>query len=674
MNNKICTALLLIFICIGLIGCGNKSNYTNKEYVITTTESTRQQTQIDWDSYRISESPIISLSDLITVNNMSLVMASFYDVDNLLLLYVDDECTKLDAYLFSLIYGKLEWQGRIENISGPGDLTGSDYYPVSMEPLVIMEKNTCKLWVIENKTVQSEVILKDDFIGDTVGDSEGIYYINETQSSIQKTDYLTGEATTIFSDSQTYEYEIRNLDYISNDGKYLYATGINKLTLEEATFVIDIQNRELIADVAGGFKSWEGKASIYSAYQEDGQWKVLSRTTENYNSVKEYRIVPQVYFDCFAVHGDIIVTEENDGAIYNFSCYDLSKGQNTASTGIDFGAYFRDAYSEEGGYSYCVMDTDNAYNSWRNMVVFEIISENNNRNVFLWDIDAAADEVSDIHAEEYDIQLNTNSISETIYEGVSDKLHNIYMEYGVAVYVGSNIPDSFADYAAVADGNVKHMETALEAVAKVLEWYPEDFFDFLSTENYSSGINIYLVGDMTTDSEGYISNPSKFATRIEEFEVMAFNINYQDSIEQNLCHEISNIIYDRINYEEIYNGKIYFDEEQWATLNPEGFEYCGGYVSEPGRDYGEAKDVANTKDEYYNDLNINNVYFINANSKTFLAEDLASLMEYSIVYMDSEFMDSPHLKAKMKFYSEAIRKVWNSENWPETTAWEANNE
>lgn len=674
MNNKICTALLLIFACIGLVGCGNKSNYSNKEYIITTTESKLQQTQIDWNSYRINDNTLISLSDLITVNNMSLVMASFYDEDNLLLLYTDSECTRLDAYLFSLIYGKLQWQGRIENISGLDDVTSANYYPVSMEPLVIMEQNTRKLWVIENKAVLSELILEDASIGDTVGDSRGIYYINKARSSIQKIDYLTGDITTIFSDSQTYEYEIRNLDYISKDGRYIYATGINKFTLEETTFVIDIQSREMIADVAGDLVSWEGNASNYSAYQKDGQWKVLSRTSEDYSLVKEYSISPQIYFDCLVMQEDIIVTEENDGAVYNFSCYDLSKGQKIASTGMDFGAYFRDTYSEEGGYSYCVMDADNAYNSWRNMVVFEIISENNNRKVFLWDINAAEGEASDIPAEEYNVQLDINSISETVYEGITDKLYSIYKEYGVAVYVGSNIPDNFEGYTVVTDENIQNMETALEAVIKVLEYYPEDFFDFFSTENYSSGINIYLSGDMTTDSEGYIANPSEFAARIEEFEVMVFNVNYQDTIEQNLCREISNAIYGRINFEEIYSGKIYFDEEQWATLNPEEFDYYGGYISESGRDYGEAWDVANTKDEYYNDLDINNVYFINSDSKNFLTEDLASLMEYSIMFQDLDFMDSPHLKAKMKFYSEAVRKVWDSENWPETTAWEVNNE
>ncbi len=669
MNNKICTALLLIFACIGLAGCGSKSTYTNKEYVIATTESKLQRTQIDLNSYRIQGGAIISLSDLINVNNMSLVMAGFYDDDNLLLLYTDDKCTMLDAYLFSLIYGELQWQGRIENISGV-DGTNANYYPVSMEPLVIMESNTRKLWVISGKEVQSELVLTDASMGGSVSDSKGIYYINGEQDTIQKADYLTGMTDTVFSEVSTYSYEIRNLDYISDDGRYLYATGINRLNLSEITFVIDIQSNELAATVEGIIASSEGKNSFYSIYQQENGWAVQSRLIDDYNSVKEYQITPQVYFDYFVMDNDVLVTEENDGSVYRFSCYDLLKGQQKGYTQIDFGAYFRDTYAEGDGYSYCLIDNDYAYNSWRNMVVFEIISESNNRKVFLWDINSAEAEDMEILVEEYTASVDINAICETEYDGLSDRLHNIYQEYGVAVYVGNNTPGCFTDYTALTVENVQSMSAAVECVINVLECYPDGFFDFFKTKNYSSGINIYLVGDMTPLSENYVSNPSGFSTSMKEFDVMAVNINYADTIEQNLCHEISHAIYDRINFEEMYSGNTYFDETKWMELNPKDFEYYGAYLDGNGREYGEPQDFSDTA----GNSDINQIYFVDAYSKTFITEDLARLMEYNMVFQDSDFLDSPHLKAKMKFYSEAIRKVWNSKNWPETTAWEVNNE
>lgn len=673
MNNKICTALLLIFVCIGLAGCGNTSSYTDKEYVIATTESKLQRTQIDLDSYRIQDGAIISLSELINVKNMSLEMVSFYDEDNLLLLYADEQYTKLDAYLFSLIYGELQWQGRIENISGI-DTTAANYYPVSMEPLVIMENSTRKLWLIEDKVVQMEMVLTECALGTTVGTTDGMYYINKDKASIQKVLYGTGTETTVFSDIHTYDYEIRNLDYISSDGKYLYATGINKLKLSETTFVIDIRTGEMAADVSNKYNSWESDKYVYSAYQDNAQWKVLKRQYDNYETVKEFTISPQVHFDYFVYDENIIITEENDGAIYNFSFYDLTLGQKIRSTQIDFGAYFRDTFAEDGGYSYCVIDSSNAYNSWRNMLVFEIVSENNNRKVFLWDIDSATEEATDVFVDEYIEQIDTDSISETSYEGLSNVLHSIYEQYGVGVYIGNNIPSSFTDYYAGVNESRYYMETAVETVMTVLKYYPDDFFDMFTTNNYGSGINIYLVGSMTPVSEGYINNPSGFATSMEGFEVMAININYTDAIEQNLCHEISHAIYNRINYEEIYSGNTYFDEAKWAELNPDGFEYYGGYLDETGVDYSESGDVEYTKDSLDEASDINNVYFVDSYSKTFLTEDLARLMEYNMVFSDSEFLDSPNLKAKMTFYSEAIRKVWNSREWPEITGWEENNE
>lgn len=673
MNNKICTALLLIFIGIGLIGCGNTNSYSDKEYVMATTESKLQRTQIDLDSYRIHDGAMISLSDLINVKNMSLEMASFYDEDNLLLLYVDKDYTKLDAYLFSLIYGELQWQGRIENISGM-DAASANYCPVSMQPLVIMEKSTRKVWLIEDKVVQMEMVLGDCALGTTVGTEEGMYYINEAESSIQKMLYATGTATTVFSDSHTYNYEIRNLDYISSDGKYLYATGVNKLKLSDTTFVIDIRSGEMVANIDKGYSSWEGESSVYSLYQDNSQWHVLKRQNNNYETVKEFIILPQVHFDYFVYNEDIIITEENDGAVYNFSLYDLTSGQKNRNTQIDFGAYFRDTFAEEGGYSSCIIDADYAYNSWRNMFVFEIISENNNRKVFLWDINSANEEAKEIDSDEYIEQINMNSISETAYEGLSNVLHSIYEQYGVSVYIGDNIPSRFTDYCAGTNESRYYMETAVETVLEVLKYYPEDFFDMFTTNNYSSGINIYFVGDMTPVSEEYISNPSGFATSMQEFEVMAININYTDAIEQNLCHEISHAIYNRIDYEEIYSGNTYFDETKWAELNPNGFEYYGGYRDSTGADYEESDDVKYTKDAMNEDSDIDKVYFVDSYSKTFLTEDLARLMEYNMVFSDSKFLESPHLKAKMAFYSDAIRSVWDSKKWPETTRWEVNNE
>lgn len=673
MNNKICTALLLIFVCIGLAGCGNTSSYSDKEYVMATTESKLQRTQIDLDSYRIQDGAMISLSELINVKNMSLEMVSFYDEDNLLLLYADEQYTKLDAYLFSLIYGELQWQGRIENINGI-DVTSANYYPVSMEPLVIMENSTSKLWMIEDKVVQMEMTLTDCAFGNAVSTPEGLYYIDKDKASVQKVLYATGTESTVFSDVHTYDYEIRKLDYISADGKYLYATGINKLKLSEATFVINIKTGELVANVSNKYDSWESDKYIYSAFQDGAQWNVFKRQYDNYESVKAFKISPQVHFDSFIYSEDLIITEENDGAIYNFSFYDMSLGQKIKSTQIDFGAYFRDVFAEDGGYSYCIIDRDNAYNSWRNMLAFEVVSENNNRKVFLWDINSAVEENENVFTDEYIEQIDTNSISETTYEGLSNVLHSIYEQYGVGVYIGNNIPSYFTDYRVGTNESRYYMETGVEKVLSVLKYYPDDFFKMFSTNNYGSGLNIYLVGDMTPISEDYINNPSGFATNMEQFEVMAININYTEKIEQSLCHEISHAIYNRINYEEIYSKHTYFDEDKWAELNPDGFKYYGGYLDESGAEYGESDDIKYTKDSIEEGADIDSVYFVDAYSKTFLTEDLAKLMEYNMVFSDSEFLESSNLKAKMTFYSEAIRKVWDSKEWPETTRWEENNE
>lgn len=669
MNKKKCIALLVSVAAAILGGCGGKNNYTEKTYTMTSTQQQEIQQQINLEDYRIQNGAIISLKDLIKLSDVSLEKVCFYDADNLLLLYTNQEYTRLDAYLFSLENGGLNWLGAATDITVYEDI-GVNYTAVCMDPLVIMEENTGMVWVIKDKQLLQTFNLGENATGFYAVGPDSIFYGDSVENSIKRTNFITGETSTVLSNMEAYEYSIRYMSSVSSDGKYLYATGINKLNLTDATFVINVETGEIEASVEEIFECWDSEEYIYSCQNNASGYSVHQRKKDNYSDVNVGNFIVEVFYDYFILQDDMAITEENDGSIFKFSFYNLKDMSEKAETKIDFRNYFMYEYTENCSYSYCIIDEKNAYNASRNMLVFEVVSDMGYRNVFLWDIDSGECVGNSIASDSYTEEVDLDFVSEADYGNLTGKVHDIYENCGVAIYLGSNMPDVFTDFRAVSDENTDNMETALKQLENVFNYYPSGFFEYFTTDNYISGINIYLVGDMTPISEGYIDNPAGFATSIQNYEVIAINTNDMDSVESNICHEISHAIYKRIEYEELISGNNYFDEDAWSRLNPGGFSYYNAYIDENGTDYSLSGDYSYTKEEYYEKLDLNRVYFIDIYSKTFLTEDLARLMEYGLTYTKEEYMASQHIKDKMNFYYQVIRKVWDTTNWPEETMWE----
>ncbi|MGN0375385.1 MAG: hypothetical protein ACI4EN_07785, partial [Butyrivibrio sp.] len=363
----------------------------------------------------------------------------------------------------------------------------------------------------------------------------------------------------------------------------------------------------------------------------------------------------------------------NNGGSFEFSLYDLAEMSEKNNTLININSYYLYEYSEYISFSYCIIDEYNGYNQDRNMVVFAVESDIGCRDIFLWDVEGS--DKTDVsvavggHTAEV-TPVSESSVSEADYGNISDMVHRIYDEYGVAVYVGENNPYIFNDFCAESYENMDDMLAAVKIVEKVLNYYPGGFFKYFTEDNYLSGVNIYLVGSMTPISEGMISDAAGFATTIDEYEVIALDVNYMYSIESNICHEISHAIYKRIEYEELITGGTYFDETSWNKLNPPGFQYYEAYVNEFGEGYSVVGDYTNTGAMYYEYQNPEEVYFVDAYSKTFITEDLARLMEYGMISPDEEYLSGSHIKEKMRFYYKAIRRVWDTTGWPEETLWE----
>lgn len=231
-------------------------------------------------------------------------------------------------------------------------------------------------------------------------------------------------------------------------------------------------------------------------------------------------------------------------------------------------------------------------------------------------------------------------------------------KYNIFIYLGSEISATDSEYLIKTCSDFQRMDETLNTLDEVLSKYPEGFFEQIKTGTIKS-LGIYLCNGFTKQYNYQIDTAVALAG-VDDYERYLFlDVSYWGSMEQNIYHEISHWIDHQINDQVIY-GKNDDFEENWLKLNPEKVHYEMDYNStSPFSKY--TFDSAKDKD---------NIYFTDTYALTYPTEDRARLFEYLMVYNGTEYMESPHLRAKLHYFFDYIRKAFDTTGWPEETAWE----
>ena len=253
-------------------------------------------------------------------------------------------------------------------------------------------------------------------------------------------------------------------------------------------------------------------------------------------------------------------------------------------------------------------------------------------------------------------------------DSVSVYIDEIYDRFGIAVKVGESVPTVFLDYVAEINTNTDDILHALEVLEDTFSLYPDDFFRQMCDGEYYDAIIVYLAGNLyPKDSTTHISDASGFT--IDDYSGISkvvFNINDGLYMEPNLVvHEFTHVI------DYYFIGTGYWNEEAWNVLNPSGFSYAESYSGFTSID----TDYTSFSDEFINGIN-DNVYFYSQYGKTFSLEDRATLMEallgYSVYNPDNydRVFECKHVIAKLDYYFDFIREVFDDSSWGEMTSWE----
>lgn len=248
-----------------------------------------------------------------------------------------------------------------------------------------------------------------------------------------------------------------------------------------------------------------------------------------------------------------------------------------------------------------------------------------------------------------------------------EKADEMEQEYGLEIEIGQPCCDIIGGYAIEALTDYILVNDALEELRVQLEKYPDNFFRQFSDES-CEGLEIYLAGTLKGVSDDGLDYAGGFQNDYHNgYMIMVIDARSASDVAVTFNHELCHSIEDRINLKGFSSDEFLLDDNKWDEFNPPECETGSFYTS----DYGKFGYDENLKYTYFNMFEANeNTYFIDDYSMTFPSEDRARLFEEVMASRyNVDFEKAPHLREKMKYYSECIREVFDTTGW-ENVYWE----
>lgn len=273
-----------------------------------------------------------------------------------------------------------------------------------------------------------------------------------------------------------------------------------------------------------------------------------------------------------------------------------------------------------------------------------------------------------------DEAVQGENISVTVTDGAgllsrTESMKNsIENDYGIRVFYGSDGSSFNAfDYTAepVTDGI--RMFNGMRILHSTLGRFPKGIFGEM-LDGSLVGFNFYLCGKLTGTASGSLD--SALAITFTDYDSMtkriACDIGGYYMLDQTIAHELMHVMDDALQNAENKTGVPYFS--LWPGLLPKNVNYYYYYVDQNGF---EPSDTSYT---VTGEANEDNIYFIDAYSKTFPTEDRARIFEYLFKTENGTLSPSirgSHLIEKCRALCIILRKVFPSVAAEDSVFWES---
>lgn len=188
----------------------------------------------------------------------------------------------------------------------------------------------------------------------------------------------------------------------------------------------------------------------------------------------------------------------------------------------------------------------------------------------------------------------------------------------------------------------------LEALDRTLALYPDGFFRQMKNTMGEGGVRFMPVG--------HIENAvNAIGLTYETYGWQNIYIDVTiDAFEGTICHEIWHAI-EGVLLTRNWNA---IDQEEWAACNPAGFSY---------NEDAETPDSNPERWTFFYEFSAQDVYFVDAYSRTNAKEDRARIMEYIMATEDvaGALVQSPAIAQKLQIMCRAIRENFDTSSWGE---------
>lgn len=485
-------------------------------------------------------------------------------------------------------------------------------------------------------------------------DGERLYYEERNKIYVQM---LKDGSVREIANNVPYRIEIVNDVLTDKEGKDYLFLRVMREDLNYYYAVMDCSMGEIIYNVSDEQLSNEinGDVLIRTIYDDSGisAWYI----TTDKNTIWEYYLngnTNDIYYTVLD-NGDVLFSHTNESGIV----LELFDNINGNKKGI-----------------LCVEGINMRGTPWymdENNLLLPIY-DGNDTLFYKWNISVASKENGVVETKKYIMNtypsIDTVEKNEEFYVPMElgenliplrEKADKLQEKYGVDIYIGEECGDIISGYSIAPLVDYSKLEEALEILDVELAKYPKGFFEQLLGKQYRK-FNIYIAGELVNSEFGFVGISTGFVESEGDIINFALNCKGNHKIAPVIHHEIAHIIDERIEEYNNENESAIMVDEEWCKLNPFSDMYTYDYEVDVNENYYEfcyEHMLAVEK-------SLNDTYFVDTYSITYPTEDRARIFEHVMTTgenFDVDFDKAPNIKQKLNYYTECIRKAFDTSGW-----------
>ena len=233
-----------------------------------------------------------------------------------------------------------------------------------------------------------------------------------------------------------------------------------------------------------------------------------------------------------------------------------------------------------------------------------------------------------------------------------ERAEALSQRFGVKILIGEQCAAEYSHYNTYPLTDPGFVGEALDILEECMGRYPEGFFRQLPHGPFGH-IQLELVGALML-KEGTENQPGDAAAFVQEQEGhLLIALDGFLLAPDTLYHEFSHVIDRRLDWDAQIREDALYSNEGWLAQQPEGFAYALSYTEMPEETL-RYMETGCFDREY---------------SMTYPTEDRATLFAAAMTQAQL-LAQRPGMQKKLDYYARCIRDCFDTEGWPEVTAWE----